>query len=159
MGTQSDSGWSTGGIVTISFPANGRHHYLYHSKDIFYKSFVGYGWYDDVLPDQVLKEYIDGIDLNHFQSTFGSYNGVAGNFNFNLNGTLCPSDYTTLSISNIQWADCNGANWYETDPVNLQVTEGQEYASFFDINTGTDLGNTIQLLHYSDISNIGFEEK
>ena len=153
-----NSGWSTGGIVTISFPANGRHHYLYQPQRYFYKSFVGYGWYDDVLPDQLLKEYVDGIDLNHFQSTLGSYNGVAGNFNFNLNGTLCPSDYTTLSINNIQWADCNGANWYETDPVNLQITEGQEYASFFDINTGTDLGNTIQLLHNSDISNIGLRK-
>ena len=97
-----NSGWSTSGITTISFPGNGRHHFLFQEQRWFYRNFWGWGWWGASLPGRLLQVFIDGIDLNHPQNVLGTYNGVAGNFNLNIDGSLCPSDYASLSINNIQ---------------------------------------------------------
>jgi hypothetical protein len=144
-----NSGWSTSGVTTITFTANGRHHYLFEEQSWSYGS-----WGTGFLPGRLLQVFVDGVEKYHPQDVLGTYDGVAGSFNLNIDGEICTLYEPGLSIGNIQWAECNGPNWYNTDPVGLQITQGSEYASLHNIATGMDLGSTATLNNKDEIANI-----
>lgn len=151
-----NSGYSYSGSVTMSFPANGRHHYLFKPERYFYHNFLGYGWYYSELPGFVLQAFIDDIDLNQPQNVLGTYRGVHGSFVFNINGLICENG--TISIYPYAYAECGGPNWYDTDPINLQITEGTTNFTFYNLSTGTNLGSSAQV-DYSEVSNIILKRK
>ena len=149
-----NSGWSTSGITTISFVGNGRHHYLFQEQRWFYHNFLGWGWWNATLPGRLLQVFIDGVDLNHPQNILGSYYGVPNDFNLTLSGSICPNNFAELSIDNINWNYCNIPSFYYGDPLELNIIDGSEFAEFYDINTNSNLGSTVQLNEYEGIQNI-----
>jgi hypothetical protein len=154
-----NSGWSSNGITSISFVGNGRHHFLIQEQRYFNKDFGGWGWYDDNLPGTHWQEFVDDIVINNSNGILGSFNGVNGYFNLHINGSICPSSLAVLSIDSLQWGECDGPNWYETDPLDLQIIEGSDFVKFYDRNSVTDLGNFVQLQRFGDINNIVLKAK
>jgi len=151
-----NTGWSTNGIASISFVGNGRHHYLIEGERWFYRYIDGWHWVESSLPGGILQIFVDGIEIYN-PGLLGTFSGVNGNFNLNINGTVSQCKFASLSINHFQWAECNGPNWYETDPLTLEIIEGNNYAFLYDVTTGANLGSFVQLTKYSDIQNIALK--
>ena len=145
-----NSGWSLSGSTTISFPANS-HFYLFQPQSYFYKEGQGWGWWESSISGQFLEVYIDDINLNHPQNILGSFDGVFGTYQFEINDLRCENG--TIVINPSVYSECNQPNWYYNDEVNIQITDGAAYFTFYDTLTSTDLG-TITQIPYVDIPNI-----
>ncbi len=154
-----NSGWTTSGYATISFTANGRHHYLFQEERWFYHNFNGWGWWGSTHPGRLLQVFIDDINQNHPQNILGSYNGLPNDFELRDNGSTCPNNFASLSIGNVNWNDCNVPCFYEGDATELNIIQGSEYVTFIDIPTETILGSSVQIIDYMEINNIGLQRK
>ncbi|HSR18182.1 MAG TPA: hypothetical protein VLM39_08855, partial [Ignavibacteriaceae bacterium] len=147
-----NSGWSTSGIATISFPANGRHIFLFE-QERYCSRFNKLDWWYEELPNVVRKIYLDGIDLNLPPNQSGGNQNIYGFYQFRIDGGYCQSNEATFLIAPSANSSCNGQNWFITDPVNLQITEGAFYVSLYNKATGIDLGNSAQVA-YDDVKNV-----
>ena len=154
-----NSGWTTSGSTSISFPGNGRHHYYFQEERWFYHNYWGWGWYWDMLPGRLLQVFIDDINQNQPQNVLGSYNGLPNDFELRDNGSICPNNFASLSIGNVNWNDCNVPCFYDADVTELNIIQGSEYVELIDIPTETILGSFVQLSDYAGINNIGLQRK
>jgi len=154
-----NSGITTSGYTTISFPANGHHQFLFQEERWFYRNFYGWGWWGDIHPGRLLEVYIDDNKLNHPQNVIGHTYGLPNDFDLKFNGSICPNDYAVLSIGNVNWDNCNLPCFYDGDEAELSIIQGSEYVEFVDILSETLLGSSIHLSDYNNISNIGLKRK
>jgi hypothetical protein len=156
-----NSGWTTSGITTITVPGNGRHNCLFQEERYFYHNFYGWGWYSNELPDRLLQVFVDGVEKPHPQDFLGDENGLLGNFLFDIESFFCSADHAAISNPYFNqewaWAECNQPGWMVTDPVQLTLIEGSQYATLYNTVTGTDLGHSVVLNNYTEMENIAIK--
>ena len=154
-----DTGYLESGFCTLTITGNGRHNVVFEEQRWGYNANNVLGWWGNILPGRTLKAYIDGVDQNHPQDLLGRTDGLNGLFNLNIGGSISQNNDAALSINAIQWAECNVPGWYNTDPFILQIIQGSEYVTLYDINNQIELGGYVQLNSYTEISNIRLQEK
>ena len=136
-----NSGWTTSGYTTISQSGKGSHYFLFQMQRYFYRSSTGYGWYDDEIASAQKQVLVDGVEINTVVG--GTTVGTIAIPNFTLEGTLCDTNSVSLKIQPVEYANCNDIGWFPTDALTLRIIEGANYASFYNLQTGVNLGSNI----------------
>jgi len=154
-GDTTDTGWTSGGYATTTMPGRGHHIFNFINQRWYYDSNLGWGWYYDGNPNIERKVLVNDQELN-IGSTLGSTMGTIDTPLLDMENFICDSGFVKLDVVPTRWADCDEIGWFPTDPITLRFIQGEEFASFFNIKTGTDLGNIVQIDPFVRIEDLHF---
>ncbi|MCC6254404.1 MAG: hypothetical protein IT276_05790 [Ignavibacteriaceae bacterium] len=154
-GDTTDSGWTSEGFATTTVPGRGHHIFNFINERWYYDSHYGWGWYYDSNPDIERKVLVSNQELN-LGSILGSTMGTIGTQLLNLEDFICDSGFVKMKVVPKNWANCGEIGWFPTDPIDLRIIQGEEFASFFNIQTGMDLGNTVLIDPFVRIEDLHF---
>jgi hypothetical protein len=159
-GDTTDTGWTSGGYVTTSLSGSGHHIFKFVNERWYYDSHLGWGWYYDSNNDIERKVLINNQELNT-GSLIGASTGTIDIPLLRFNDNICDSGFVKLEVEPTNWADCEEIGWLPIDQLNLRITSGSEFASFYNIRTGTNLGSQTQINPFVEMENLslffGFE--
>ncbi|NWG27281.1 MAG: hypothetical protein HXY48_01965 [Ignavibacteriaceae bacterium] len=159
-GDTTDTGWTSGGYVTTSLSGSGHHIFKFVNERWYYDSHLGWGWYYDSNNDLERKVLINNQELNT-GSLIGASIGTIDIPLLRFNDNICDSGFVKLEVEPTNWADCEEIGWLPIDQLNLRITSGSEFASFYNIRTGTNLGSQTQINPFVEMENLslffGFE--
>jgi hypothetical protein len=154
-GDTTDTGWTTGGYATTSMPGRGHHIFNFINQRYYYDSHLGWGWYYDSNPNIERKVLVNNQVLN-LGSILGSTMGTIDTPLLKMESFICDSGFVKMEVLPTRWAECEQIGWFPTDPISLRITQGEEFATIFNIRTETDLGNTALIDPFVRIEDLSF---